>query len=88
MTDVKTLISVPLVKLHESIKYIKKTVDDKQVLSIYGGNLGKDFPIKNTTVDYEYDELTDTVKVPDGWIDGNGLYRGVGYIINDNAPMA
>lgn len=88
MTDVKALISVPLVKLHESIKYTKKTVDDKQVLSIYGGNLGKDFPIKNTTVDYEYDELTDTVKVPDGWIDGNGLYRGVGYIINDNAPMA
>lgn len=88
MTDVKALISVPLVKLHESIKYTKKTLDGKQYLSIYGGNLGKDFPVKNTTVDYEYDEGTDSVKVPDGWVDGNGLYRGVGYIINENAPMA
>ena len=30
--------------------------------------------------------MMDTVTVPDGWIDGNGKYRGMGYQVSEGTP--
>lgn len=56
-----------------------------------GGNLGKDFPLPTESF-VRYHKTTvdgaDAVIVPDGWIDGNGKYRGLGYMIESNMPLA
>ena len=95
MSDVKDAIKVLLASLHESISYEIKDVSNEdgtstKVVSLKGGNLGKNFPINETAVDYEYAEVDGqaAVIVPDGWIDGNGKYRGVGYIVAGGTPMA
>ena len=59
----------------------------KKVVGIYGGNLGKYDHVKNEANEYDYNE-DGTVSVPDGWIDGNGKYRGIGYQVAENTPMA
>lgn len=95
MSDVKATITVKLTELHSSITYEIHEVDQtdgtkKKMVSLCGGNLGKNFPIKETAVDYEYAQKDgeDAVAVPDGWIDGNGKYRGMGYIVVAGTPMA
>ena len=95
MSDVKATITVKLTDLHSSIKYEVHEVDQtdgtkKKMVSLCGGNLGKNFPVKETAVDYEYAQKDgeDAVVVPDGWVDGNGKYRGVGYIVAEGTPMA
>lgn len=95
MSDVKATITVKLTDLHSTIKYEVHEVDQadgtkKKMVSLCGGNLGKNFPVKETAVDYEYTEVDGqaAVVVPDGWIDGNGKYRGVGYIVALGTPMA
>ena len=54
---------------------------------IKGGYLGKNFPLP-TESPLPYHGTTLTVTVPDGWIDGNGKYRGVGYLVAAGIPMA
>ena len=58
-----------------------------KVVGIYGGNLGKYDPVKNEAKEYPYND-DGTVTVPDGWIDGNGKYRGMGYQVSEGTPLA
>lgn len=95
LSDVKKTIVVALSDLHSTIKYEVHEVDQtdgtkKKMVSLCGGNLGKNFPVKETAVDYEYTQKDgeDAVVVPDGWVDGNGKYRGIGYIVAEGTPMA
>lgn len=76
-SKVKKTISVALEDFHESIHV---RIDGGKAY-IYGGNLGKNFPLEDVEVEYPYSN--GMVTVPDGWIDGNGKYRGMGY---QNAP--
>lgn len=95
MSDVTETITVPLSELHSSITYEVKTVQgedgtESKVVGLKGGCLGKNFPTAETAVDYAYAEVdgAPAVVVPDGWVDGNGKYRGVGYIVAEGTPMA
>lgn len=95
MSDVEETITVLLTDLHSSITYEVKDVanDDgttSKVVSLKGGNLGKNFPVAEKAEDYEYAEVDGqaAVVVPDGWVDGNGKYRGIGYIVAEGTPMA
>ena len=95
MSDVKATITVKLSELYSGITYEVHEVDQtdgtkKKMVSLCGGNLGKNFPVKETAVDYEYTQKDgkDAVVVPDGWVDGNGKYRGIGYIVAEGTPMA
>lgn len=95
--DVGDTIRIPITDLHSSIVTgeIKDVVDEEtgevtgQTIELTGGNLGKDFPTRTTFVKYPYEEVGGVgyVVVPDGWIDGNGKYRGRGYSIAD-VPLA
>ena len=59
---------------------------------IYGGCLGKDYPVGNKTKDYpctvDGSGNLLTVTVPDGWVDGNGLYRGMCWQNGPSRPLA
>ena len=61
------------------------------VVPIYGGCLGKNYPLQNKTKNYpcvvENGEIV-SVTLPDGWIDGNGLYRGQCWQSGPNVPFA
>lgn len=90
-------IIVALVDIHRSITWSiddpvvdESTGETTRTVSIYGGNLGKLDPVKNQAVKYPYKEVNGvpSVEVPDGWIDGNGKYRGMGYMIAENTPLA
>ena len=86
--DVEDTIQVAVADFHSSI-HVGQPHDDGEgnmVVSIYGGNLGSDFPVGNGTKDYPYSD--GYVTVPDGWVDGNGKYRGRGYMISPNQPLA
>lgn len=54
---------------------------------IKGGYLGKNFPLPTESA-LPYHGTPTTVTVPDGWIDGNGKYRGVGVQVAEGIPMA
>ena len=85
--DVEDTIQVAVADFHSSIHVGQPHEDNgNMVVSIYGGNLGSDFPVGNGTKDYPYAD--GYVTVPDGWIDGNGKYRGRGYMISPNQPLA
>lgn len=88
ISDLSATIDVPLTDLHESITY--EVDDENEVVSITGGNLGKDFPVAETAKTYPLVDIDGVqgVRVPDGWIDGNGKYRGLGYTIASGLPMA
>ena len=92
-------ISVPLADFHESITIgepyestITENVNGETVtrpatvVDIYGGNLGKKDPVTADPNKYEY--INGNILVPDGWIDGNGKYRGVGFMIAEGTPLA
>lgn len=92
-------IRVNVNDLHSSIilgePYAELDDDTKEptgrtVVDITGGNLGKNYPIENKTAPYEYitEGVNHYVMVPDGWVDGNGKYRGLGYIVTEGTPMA
>ena len=94
--DVTALIRVRIADFHSSVTvsepYEVEVASDggatkKKVVCIYGGNLGKYDPVKDGAKEYDYNE-DGTVSVPDGWIDGNGKYRGMGYQVAENTPMA
>lgn len=89
--DVKATIRVAIADFHPSISVsdpYEVTTDTgmKQVVAISGGNLGKYDPVQVKTVEYDYDN--GFVIVPDGWIDDNGKYRGMGYQVTENTPLA
>ena len=96
-SKVKAMVEIPVEKFHESIHvsepYEVEVKDEegnvtgtKQVVDIYGGNLGKNFPLKNDTKTYDY--FNGKVLVTDGWIDGNGKYRGAGYKVSEDVALA
>lgn len=86
-SKVKTTIQVPVGNFHESITLSEPyDKDGKQWVDIYGGNLGKNFPVEEVAQPYEYSN--GLVTVPDGWIDGNGKYRGMGYMVAPDTALA
>ena len=96
--DAKHTIQVHIDDFHESISvsapYNGSIEEDDAVIysgmvvDITGGNLGKDYPLLDKTKPYPYDESTKMVTVPDGWIDGNGKYRGKGYMVAEGTSLA
>ena len=54
---------------------------------IKGGCLGKNFPLP-TEKAVAYHGTEDTIIVPDGWIDGNGKYRGKCWCTGPNRPLS
>lgn len=98
-SDVEDTIKVAVTDLHSSIvlgePYAELDKETKEptgrmLIPITGGNLGKNFPIANDTADYEYvvEGSIAYVIVPDGWIDGNNKYRGIGFCVAPGTPMA
>ena len=95
--DVKATINVRVEDFHSSIVVSEpRSVNiptaeggtaSMKVVGIYGGNLGKYDPVKNEAKEYPYND-DGTVTVPDGWIDGNGKYRGMGYQVSEGTPLA
>lgn len=81
-SKVKATIQVAVKDFHESISV---RIDGDQAY-IKGGNLGKNFPLDETEVTYPY--ANGIVTVPDGWIDGNGKYRGMGYMVAYGTALA
>ena len=81
-SKVTATIQVAVTALHESISC--RIEGDQAYLK--GGNLGKNFPYEETEVAYPY--ANGFVNVPDGWIDGNGKYRGMGYMVAENTTLA
>lgn len=96
-SKVEAVVEIPVEQFHDSIHvsepYEVEVTDEegnitgtKQVVDIYGGNLGKNFPLTNDTASYDY--VDGKVLVTDGWIDGNGKYRGVGYKVSEDVALA
>ena len=81
-SKVKATILVAIKDFHESISI--RIDGDKAYIK--GGNLGKNFPLEETEVAYPY--ANGYVTVPDGWIDGNGKYRGMGYMVAYGTALA
>ena len=87
-SKVKATIQVAVKDFHDSITVSAPyTGDDgNQYVDIFGGNLGKNFPVENTPKAYLYSN--GYVTVPDGWVDGNGKYRGMGYCVEEGTSLA
>lgn len=86
-SKVKTTIKVAVGDFHESITLSEPySKDGAQYVDIYGGNLGKNFPVEEKAKAYPY--LDGYVTVPDGWIDANGKYRGMGYMVSPDTALA
>lgn len=83
-SKIKKNINVAVKDFHDSIQV--RIEGDKAY--ICGGNLGKNFPLEMAESAYDYDASSDTVSVPDGWIDGNGKYRGMGYMVAEGTALA
>ena len=81
-SDVEATIQVAVKDFHESISV--RIDGDKAYIK--GGNLGKNFPYEETEVAYPYSN--GYVTVPDGWIDGNSKYRGMGYMVAEGTALA
>lgn len=77
MKDVEYEITVPVADIHSSLVIVD---NNDGTCTITGGNL-------NDTYSYS-DSSRTAVVVPDGWIDGNGKYRGVGYQVRAGVPLA
>lgn len=91
-------ITIPIADLHSSITatwdgdYVWKDGEGQPTgetgaWMLKGGCLGKNFPLPTESAQ-PYHGTTTEVTVPDGWIDGNGKYRGTGVQIAPNIPMA
>ena len=94
----KGIITIDITMLHSSITaewdagYEWLDDDDQPTgevgaWKIKGGYLGKNFPLPTESA-LPYHGTPTTVTVPDGWIDGNGKYRGVGVQVAEGIPMA
>lgn len=58
------------------------------VVDIMGGNLGKNEPVVSQMQAKKYLVVDGKIRVPDGWIDGNGKYRGMGFMVTEGTPLA
>lgn len=94
----KGIITIDITMLHSSITAewdanYEWLDDDEQPTGevgawmLKGGYLGKNFPLPTESA-LPYHGTPTTVTVPDGWIDGNGKYRGVGVQVAEGIPMA
>lgn len=81
---VKAYIDIPVSMFHENIHV--RIEEEEGKAYIYGGNLGDLEPFEPTEKAYAY--ANGYVHVPDGWIDGNGKYRGLGYQVAPNTAQA
>lgn len=80
-------IDVSIEDIHESMTVSEPyEKDGVMVVDIYGGNLGKKDPVVDEPKQYPINN--GMVTVPDGWIDGNGKYRGMGFMIAEGTPLA
>ncbi len=88
-SDAEGMIDVALADLHESITY--EVLADEGKVAMKGGCLGKNFPLATESTQ-KYDLVlvngNQGVRVPDGWIDGNGKYRGVGHHVATHLPLS
>lgn len=89
-SKVKATIQVPITKFHSEIHVSSPYMgeDGKQYVDIYGGNLGKNIPIEIEDNAQAYEYVNGMVVVPDGWFDGNGMYRGSGYRVAEGTSLA
>lgn len=89
-SKVKATIKVDIKKIHPEIKVSDPYVgeDGSQYVDIYGGHLGKNAPIEIPENAQPYPYANGKVTVPDGWIDGNGMYRGMGYRVAEGTSLA
>jgi len=96
--DVTATITIAPSDLHSSITatwnaaYVWKDGDDNPTgetgaWMLKGGFLGKNFPLSTESAQ-PYHGTESSIVVPDGWIDGNGKYRGQGYQVAEGIPMA
>lgn len=96
--DVTATITIAPSDLHSSITalwdaaYVWKDDDDNPTGDIgawmlKGGYLGKNYPLATESA-LPYHGTESSIVVPDGWIDGNGKYRGQGYQVAEGIPMA
>ena len=84
-SKIKDTIQVSKNDFHESIS----VRIDGDTAYIKGGNLGKNFPLETEEeVAYPYNSASGSITVPDGWIDLNGKYRGMGYQVAPNTALA
>ena len=98
LSDVVDMIVVPISLLHESIshtwdgEYVWKDADNQPTgevgaWKLKGGCLGKNFPLPTESA-VAYHGTEDSVTVPDGWVDGNGYYRGMCWQNGPGHPLA
>lgn len=89
-SKVDATIQVSIDKIHPEIHVGEPYTgeDGKQYVDIYGGNLGKNAPIEIPANANAYEYANGKVTVPDGWIDGNGMYRGMGYRVAPDTSLA
>lgn len=89
-SKVEDMIQVALGSFHSEIHVGTPYTgeDGKQYVDIYGGNLGKNIPIETEDNAEAYEYSNGMVTVPDGWIDGNGMYRGSGYRVAEGTSLA
>lgn len=89
-SKVEATIQVALASFHSEIHVSAPytSEDGKQYVDIYGGNLGKNIPIETEDNAQAYEYSNGMVTVPDGWIDGNGMYRGSGYRVAEGTSLA
>ena len=91
-------ITISPADLHSSItaewnaEYIWKDDSDQPTgetgaWMLKGGCLGKNFPLATESA-VAYHGTEDEITVPDGWIDGNGKYRGTGVKVAEGTPFA
>lgn len=89
-SKVDATIQVSIDKIHPEIHVGEPYTGEngKQYVDIYGGNLGKNAPIEIPANANAYEYANGKVTVPDGWIDGNGMYRGMGYRVAPDTSLA
>ena len=93
LQDVTDTIELTPSQLHSSIVLGTPVEEDGSYsVPIYGGCLGTDFPVGNGTKSYpctvDGSGNVATVTLPDGWIDGNGKYRGQCWQNGANRPLS
>ena len=89
-SKITATIQVAIDKIHPEIKVGTPYTgeDGFQYVDMYGGNLGKNAPIEIPENAQPYPYANGMVTVPDGWIDGNGMYRGMGYRVAEGTSLA
>jgi len=89
-SKITATIQVAIDKIHPEIKVGTPYTgeDGQQYVDMYGGHLGKNAPIEIPENAQPYPYVNGMVTVPDGWIDGNGMYRGMGYRVAEGTSLA